>query len=93
MKRIALTLFLLASTSAFAEDAKPKPTCGKSVEDCQKVVDDLTGKLGEMTLAYQGASAQRDANANAAAKSAADANLAAWINQQKAAIAAPSAKK
>jgi len=92
MKKYIVIACMLLSTSAFAAEPA-KPTCGKSVEDCQKVVDDLTGKLGEMTLLYQGASAQRDANASAVAKQAADANLATWVNQQKAAIAATPIKK
>lgn len=40
MKKIIAILMLFAAP-AFAEDAKPapKPTCGATVEECQRVID------------------------------------------------------
>jgi hypothetical protein len=63
-----------------AEKEAPKPTCGKTLEECQKAVDDLTGKLGQMTLAYQGARQQR-MEAKAAPD---DAALQTYVTQQSA---------
>lgn len=80
MKRIIVALLLLSSVSAFAETAKetPKPTCGKTVEDCQKVVDSLTAQVAQTTLAYQAVRTQRDqVQANLS-----DQQVTAYIAQQ-----------
>lgn len=39
MRNILLAL-LLTSFAAYAADAPKPPTCGKTVKECQKVVDD-----------------------------------------------------
>lgn len=91
MKSLLLSTALVCAFAvpAWSEEAKPAPkavtiTCGKTLEDCQKQVDDLTAKLGEMTLTAQGAIQQRDANAS----SVANTQLQQFVQQQKAAIAA-----
>jgi len=71
---LAAALCLL-STAAFAADPAPKPpTCGKTTEECQVVVDGLRQQLTEARAAYQLARQQRinvetakdDADLNAA---------------------------
>lgn len=89
MKRIILSVILLSAAPAFAADpaakAPPKPpACGKTVEECDKLVADLREQLADTAAAYQGASQQRDA----AQKSSYDTALTAYVAQQKAARAA-----
>lgn len=88
MKRLILATALVAmASSAYAADAKPepaKPTCGADAKECQKVVDELTGKLGVAALQVNGLQRQRDAALTASANT----DLNAFVIQQQAAIAA-----
>lgn len=94
MKRILLAsacFLALSGLTAFAADAPPakteptKPTCGKTAEECQPKVDELTRQVATLNAAYQGASQQRDI----AQKAKADVELNAYILQ----ITAPAAKQ
>lgn len=84
MNYIAIFAVLAAATVPVfaAEPAAPK--CGPKIEDCQKVVDDLTAKLNDATLTNSALRQQR-INARTAAD---DADAVAYIAQQKAALAA-----
>lgn len=62
MKRFILPLLLLAMPAFAAEPVKPPaPTCGKTVEECQKVVDGLTNDKADLQMAYGIVRQQRDA--------------------------------
>lgn len=81
MKKTIAALLLFAAIPALAaEDAKPAPTCGKTVEECQKAWDADEQKIRELNFAVQGATQQRDV----ATKGAADAQLQAWVSAQSA---------
>lgn len=90
MIRLASIILLATAVSAHAADTptRPpvpeakKPTCGKTVEECQKVVDDMTQKLGIAGLQIQGLQIQRDNFAKASANS----DLNAYVQQQQSMI-------
>ena len=93
MKRIVIAFIILGCAPAFAADLvsplpKTVPTCGKTVEECQKQVDTLTDQLAKITLAYQAVRNQR-INAQSAKD---DADVNAYV-QQQAAVAASQPKK
>lgn len=55
MKSFLAASFCLIGTVAYAADQAPKPaapTCGKTAEECQKQVEDLTNRLAQATLKY-----------------------------------------
>ncbi len=68
MRKLFLIVVLTAlALPAYAADPAPKPvekqagpTCGKTAEDCQKVVDELNKQLQTATMAYTAARNQRD---------------------------------
>lgn len=87
MKTFFVLTACLLSTAAFAADPAPKPaapTCGKTTEDCQKQVDDLTNRLAQATLSYQ---AERQQRINALTN-AGDQVTQAYVTQQTTAAAA-----
>lgn len=90
MRKIVIaTLFLALSAPAFAADPAPaKPTCGKTAEDCQKVVDaqalQITTQAGTIKALQQ----QR----NSIRSAADDAEVVNFIAQQQAAQAAATKK-
>lgn len=55
---LAIPFVLFLSVAAFAQEAKPSPasTCGKTAEECQKVVDarDAAIAVAEKRLAVYG---------------------------------------
>lgn len=58
-----MCLSILLATPALAEDkavATVKTTCGKTVEDCQKVIDSQTTQVKQLTTAYQTVREQRN---------------------------------
>lgn len=80
---IAIAALIALSAPAFAAEPA-KPTCGKDAAECQKVVDDLTQKLGVVTLQVQGLQRQRDSAQSAAM----NADLTAFVQQEMAKVAA-----
>lgn len=91
MKILAVIAFCLFSTAAaFAADPVPKPaspSCGKTAEECQKVVDGLKTQLSQAALMVQGLRTQRNIAQNAKD----EGELNTFVQQQKAA-AAPALK-
>lgn len=88
MKKIIAAILFLSAAPAFAADpaakAPPKPpACGKTVEECEKVVAELREQVADVQAAYQGARQQRDA----AQASSYDTALTAYVAAQKAARA------
>lgn len=71
-------LSVLLATPALAEDKKT-PTCGKTVEDCQKVIDSQVTQIKQLTTAYQGATQQR----NQSEINLLDTQLQAYIQNNK----------
>lgn len=82
MKRFILPLLLLTAIPAFtAEAPKPAaPTCGKTVDECQKAVDGLNDQIADLRLAYGSVRQQRDA----AQQQLNDAPINTAIQQQQA---------
>lgn len=76
MKRFVIGALLFMSTPALAAD--PAPTCGKTVEECQKKVDELNVQLKQATLAYNAVRQQRDS----AQQSLADSLVNTYVQQQ-----------
>jgi hypothetical protein len=60
--KILISLFMLLSSPVMADDAKPaeKPTCGTTINECQKKFDLLNTEIGALRL-------QRDIIASALA--------------------------
>lgn len=76
-------LSILLATPAVAEDKAvatiKTPTCGKTVEDCQKVIDSQVTQIKQLTTAYQGATQQR----NQSEINLLDTQLQAYIQNNK----------
>lgn len=86
MKLFAIAFLLLTAAPAFAADhapAAPPPACTK-LDECQKMVETLTGQVAQMTLAYQAVRTQRDQLQSGAN----DQQVNSYITQQTAAAAA-----
>ena len=81
--KIAAFLTLLA-VPAFAADEAPKPlapkgpTCGKTAEDCQKVVDDAEKRIQRQASTIAALVQQR----NSIRTAADDAEVVNFVNQQ-----------
>ena len=75
--------FAADSTKADKPVAPDKPSCGATVADCQKKVDDLTAQLKQAVAATNGARQQRDQ----LAQTLADSQLQVYINKQTAPVA------
>lgn len=96
---IIAAAFSIAATAAVAADVAPKveaPTCGKTAEECQKIVNELNGQLQNVTMAYNAARNQRNAlqaqiddNAIVSAIQQAQAQQAANAAAEKEKTAAP----
>lgn len=78
MKVLATACLLFLATPAVAADEKPKPTCGKTVEECQARVEALQANISRLTAAVTGLTQQRNSNAAMLA----DAQLQAFVLQQ-----------
>jgi hypothetical protein len=58
MKRFILPMLFLAAMPAFAVDKEPAkdatkpPACGKTAEECQRMVDSLTEQNSDLQAAY-----------------------------------------
>lgn len=79
---ILAAFLVLSSATAFAADeakTAPKPSCGKTVEECQKALEIAEKKVLDLTTALQGAIQQR----NMAAPAVLDAQLQAYVTQQE----------
>lgn len=84
MKRFVLTLLLLTMAPAYAADPAPRtgPTsCGKTADECQKIVDTLNDQIADLRAAYTLARQQR----NNALGNPSDAEITQVIQQQQAA--------
>lgn len=71
-KGIFLCLCLLVTSSAYAADAPRsgvKFTCGETIEQCQKKVDDLTAQVLQLTINVEDIRVQRDVADQEAANS------------------------
>lgn len=84
MKAVTIIALALLVTPAFAADkTPPAPTCGKTIEECQKQVDDLANRLAQTTLSFQAERQQRISNQTALG----DQATQAFVAQQQAAAA------
>jgi hypothetical protein len=88
MKSVIVSAFLLAFVPvAFAADKeppKPATTCGKTSEECQKVVDSLNTQIKQLQWAYQAVRQQRAQEQQARS----DEEVTDYLKQQQAAEAA-----
>lgn len=80
MKAFIVIVLAMGLSAANAAEPVKAPTCGKTVDECQKIVDDLTAKLTDETSAFTGARAQRD-NLQ---QSILDKDVQAFVSQQRA---------
>lgn len=83
---IALMIGLTAPAIAATSGAAPTPsgpTCGKTAEDCQKVVDAQAGQIATQAGTIQALQQQR----NSIRSAADDAEVVNFMAQQKAAAA------
>jgi hypothetical protein len=61
MFKCAIAICFLLPAAAFAADAPKSQSCGKTVEECQRVADTLNDEKADLQLAYQFVRRQRDA--------------------------------
>ena len=82
MKRFLIVFLIVSISPVFADENKIN--CGKTIEDCQKLIDSDIAKVNELNIALQGAITQRDQ----IQKQYNDSQLQNFIITQKAAQAA-----
>ncbi len=89
MRKIALfTAMLLISGTVFAAEPAPKaeplkPSCGKTAEECQKVVDAVNAQVKQQALTIQALVSQR----NSIRATADNAEVESYVTAQQAATA------